>query len=310
MEAIFLILGKEKAAFGNNRSVVIVVNASDGRTGNGIREFLEYYILVILDEGASAVGKIIEVIQERSSDNTQYRPGSALQVADEEVEGTVAMLLREKCIKRSDCEGAYEITDQGKKVLEEANAIKESTSRSKEEAVERLISLLDPDPPEKYVLDVGTGDGYLAFKLAEAGFKILGIDSSDFGYSKDSIQKAREKINGEKNYDLEFRVADVRGLADMENTFDYVVASQAVHCMKDQRGCLEAICHLLRGGGKFISADLLVGLRCFFVHGFHCFLALSKEEWEQTLAGCGYTNVKLHEVNDFCVVEAQKPTAG
>ena len=310
MEAIFLISEKEKTVLESNRSVVIVVNTSDGRTGNGIREFLEYYVPVILDEGASTAGKIIEVIQERSSDNTQYRPGSALQVADEEVEGTVAMLLREKCIKRSDCEGTYEITDQGKKALQEANAVKESTSRSKEEAIERLISLLDPGPPEKYVLDVGTGKGYLAFKLAEAGFKVLGIDSSDFGYSKDSIQEAREKINGEKNYDLEFRVADVRELADMENTFDYVVASQAVHCMKDQRGCLEAICHLLKAGGKFISADLLVGLRCFFVHGFHCFLALSKEEWEQTLAGCGYTNAKLHEVNDFCVVEAQKSTAG
>ncbi len=105
-------------------------------------------------------------------------------------------------------------------------------------------------------------------------------------------------------------MADVRELADMEGTFDYVVASQAVHCMKDQRGCLEAIYHLLKREGKFISADLLVGLHCFFVHGFHCFLALSKEEWEQILAGYGYTNVKLHEVNDFCVVEAQKPAAG
>jgi len=103
MEAIFLISEKEKAVLESNRSVVIVVNASDGRAGNGIREFLEYYILVILDEGASTQGKIIGIIQERSSDNTQYRPGSTLQVADEEVEGTVAMLLREKCIKRSDC---------------------------------------------------------------------------------------------------------------------------------------------------------------------------------------------------------------
>lgn len=280
------------------------------RSGDGIRKFLEYYVLVVLDEGASTKGKIVKVIQERSSDNTQYRPGSALRVADEEVGRTIAVLLRRKSTRRSDDEEIYEITDAGKKVLEEANAVKEKTTGSKEEAVEKLVSLLDPCPPEKYVLDVGTGEGYLSFKLAEAGFKVLGIDSSDFDYSKDSVHKASEKINGEKSYDIEFRVADVKELEGMENTFDYVVASQAVHCMKDQSGCLEAIYCLLKPGGRFISADFLIGLRGFFAHGFHCFLALSKEEWEQTLLECGYTNVKAYEVNDYCVVEAQKPAIG
>jgi ubiquinone/menaquinone biosynthesis C-methylase UbiE len=280
------------------------------RSGDGIREFLEYYVLVVLDEEASTKGKIAEVIQERSSDNTQYRPGSTLRVADEEVGRTIAILLKRNSIRRSDDGETYEITDAGKKALEEANAVKEKTTGSKEEAVEKLISLLDPCPPEKYVLDVGTGEGYLAFKLAEAGFEVLGIDSSDFGYSKDSIQKANERIDGEKNYDVEFRVADVKELADVGNAFDYVVASQAVHCMKDQSGCLEAIYCLLRPGGRFISADFLIGLRGFFAHGFHCFLALSKEEWEQTLLECGYTDVKAYEVNDYCVVEAQKPAIG
>ena len=101
-------------------------------------------------------------------------------------------------------------------------------------------------------------------------------------------------------------MADVKGLEGMENAFDYVVASQAVHCMKDQSGCLEAIYGLLKPGGRFISADFLIGLRGFFAHGFHCFLALSKGEWKQTFMECGYTDVDLYEVNDYCVVEAQK----
>ena len=285
------------------------MNISDSRTGDGIREFLEYYILVVLDEEASMKSKIVEVIQERSSGNVKYRQGSALRVADEEVEMAIAVLLRRNSIRKSGDEETYEITDVGKKALEEANAVKEKTSGSKEEAIEKLGSLLDPCPPEKYVLDVGTGEGYLAFKLAESGFKVIGIDSSDFDYSKDSVHKANEKINGEKNYNIEFWVADVKELASMENTFDYVVASQAVHCMRDHRGCLEVIHCLLKPGGRFISADLLIGLRGFFAHGFHCFLALSKEEWEQTLVKCGYTNVNIHEVNDFCVVEGQKPVA-
>jgi len=289
----------------------MAMSISEGRAGDGIQEFLEYYVLVVLDEGASTKGKIIEVIQEKSSGNEQYRSGSALRVAGEEVEGAIFVLLRKNCVKKSDGGRTFEITDAGKKALEEASAIKEKTSgvHSKEEAVEKLISLLDPCPPQKYVLDVGTGEGYLAFKLAEVGFKVLGIDSSDFDYSKDSVHKANEKINREKSYDIEFRVADVKELVGVENTFDYVVASQAVHCMKDQSGCLEAIYRLLKRGGKFISADLLIGLRGFFAHGFHCFLAFSKEEWGRTLLECGYTNVNIHEVNSFCVVEAQKPFA-
>lgn len=288
----------------------MAMNISDGRTGEGIREFLEYYILVILDEGASTKEGIIQSIQERSSDNTQYRQGSALRVADEEVKTITDALMKKKCIRKSDVGETFEITAAGKKSLEEANAIKEKISGSKEEAIEKLISLLGSCPPKRYVLDVGTGEGYLAFKLTEAGFKVLGIDSSDFGYSKDSIQKAREKLNGEENYDIDFRVANVKELADMDNTFDYVVASQSVHCMKDQCGCLEAIYRLLKPGGKLLSADLLIGLRGFLAHGFHCFLALSKEEWEQILLSCGYANVNLHRVNDFCVVEAQKSAAG
>jgi hypothetical protein len=62
---------------------MIAMNISVGRSGIGIREFVEYYTLVILNEGTSTKEKIIEVIQERSSDNLNYRPGSALRIAME-----------------------------------------------------------------------------------------------------------------------------------------------------------------------------------------------------------------------------------
>jgi len=189
--------------------------------------------------------------------------------------------------------------------LEEADKVKEQTSSSKEEAARKLISLLDSSPPKKYVLDVGTGEGYLVFKLAEAGFKVLGIDSSDFDYSKESIREAIGKI--EEKSDIEFRVADVKKLTGFRDTFDYVVSSQAVHCMKDQEGCMGAITRLLKKGGKFVCSDFSVGLLGFLHHSFHCFLALSKEEWLRMLPRCGYLNVTIHEVNDFCVVEAQRP---
>lgn len=279
--------------------------SSEGRAGLGIRKFLEYYLSVILNEGRSTKRKMIKLIEERSSDNRNYRPDGALRVADKELQWAIDMLLEKNHIKTDDNGRSFEISDEGRRALEEKNRIKEQSEGSKEEATQKLISLLDLGPTKKYVLDVGTGEGYLAFKLAEDGFKVLGIDSSELDYSKDSIREATEKIA--KKYDIEFRVADVKELTDMDNTFDYVVTSQAVHCMKDQRGCLRSIYRLLKRGGKFVASDFSVGLLGFFVHGFHSFLAVSKEEWNKILTECGYINLKIYEIKDFCVVEAQKP---
>jgi len=213
--------------------------SSEGRVGTGIREFLEYYLLVILNEGESTKQKMKELILERSAGNNNFRQGSALLVADGEIDGVIKKLFKLERIKTTDNGNSFEITDEGRKALEKSNKIKEQTHGSKEEATRKLISLLDPFPPKKYVLDVGTGEGYLAFKVAEAGFKVIGIDSSDYDYSKDCIQKAVEKLDNQS--DIEFRVTDVRNLTKMKDTFDYVVSSQAVHCMRDQGGCIEAI---------------------------------------------------------------------
>ena len=292
---------------------------SEGRTGAGIREFLEYYLLAILKEGASTKQKMKELILERSSDNNKFRQGGALLVADCEIDEVTKKSLEKERIKTVDNGNTFEITDEGRKSLEKSNKIKEQTGSSKEEATQKLISLLDPFPPKKYVLDVGTGEGYLAFKVAEAGFKILGIDSSDYDYSKDSIKKAIEKLDNKS--DIEFRVADVRNLTNMENhkpkalvtkgnTFDYVVSNQAVHCMRDQGGCIEAIYSLLKAGGKFVCSDLSIGLLGFLHHGVHSLLALSEEDWFEILPKCGYINVKVHNEKDFCVAEGQKPTSG
>jgi len=279
--------------------------ASEGRFGPGIQEFLEYYLLVILNEGESTKQKMKELILERSAGNNNFRQGSTVLVADGEIYEVIKKLLQKGRIKTTDNGNSFEITDEGRKALEKSNKIKEQTPASKEEATRKLISLLNPFPPKKYVLDVGTGEGYLAFKVAEAGFKVIGIDSSDYDYSKDCIQKAVEKLDNQR--DIEFRVADVRNLTNMKDTFDYVVSSQAVHCMKDQGGCIEAIYSLLKGGGKFVCSDLSIGLLGFLQHGFHSFLALSREEWFEILKKCGYINVKVHDVKDFCVAEGQKP---
>jgi len=134
---------------------------------------------------------------------------------------------------------------------------------------------------------------------------VLGIDSGAFDYSKTSIEQARRKIGSHAGR-IEFRKADVRQLARPDRGFDYIVASQAVHCMKNQPKCLEAICRFLKPGGRFLSLDFLVGTEGFLAHGFHCFLALSRREWAQLLTAVGFDDIQMYKVKDYLVVEARK----
>jgi ubiquinone/menaquinone biosynthesis C-methylase UbiE len=141
--------------------------------------------------------------------------------------------------------------------------------------------------------------------LAKRAFHVLGIDSGAFDYSKDSIEKARENMGSEKGR-LEFRTADVTELARPGRGFHYVVSSQAVHCMKNQRKCLGAIHRLLKPGARFLSLDFLVGMEGFLAHGFHCFLAVSREEWEQILPAIGFDDIETQKVRDYLIVDARK----
>ena len=155
------------------------------------------------------------------------------------------------------------------------------------------------------ILDVGTGEGFLAFRLAKCGFRVLGIDSGSFDYSKDSIQEAQQQAASQGG-NVEFRQADIRKLAELDSSFDYVLSSQAVHCMENQRECLQAIHRLLKPGGRFLCIDFLVGLRGFLGHGFHCFLAISREEWVGLLLEHGFGNVRMYELDDYLLVESEK----
>ena len=275
------------------------------RTGADVREFLYYYVLVILNKGHASVHKIVETIVTDSADNRKYRASGALRVAHREVKHVVQALSEQTQVVPCKRPGTFCITAEGRRALAKADKAKEQVAKSKDAAVEKLLSIMGAGSHDQYVLDVGTGEGYLALKLAQAGFKVLGIDSADFDYSKDSIDKAREKA--EQTPNVEFRAVDVRNLRGLDCAFDFVVASQAVHCMKDQRACIEAIYRLLKPGGQFLTCDFAVGLRGFFAHGFHVFLGITHEEWSEILSHSGYVDIAIQDVHDYCVLQARKP---
>jgi SAM-dependent methyltransferase len=275
------------------------------RCGPSIREFLAYYVLVLLDKRRRTARELVEEIEARSAENRSFRPDGVLRVSGREMAGAIESLADRGWVRRRPPGATWGITGAGRRARRERAEAFPSRSDSKRRAASALIARLKEAPRGSRVLDVGTGEGFLARRLARRGFRVLGIDSGAFDYSKDSIERARESAGSARGR-LEFRRADVIGLARPRRGFDYVVASQAVHCMKRQRRCLQAIHRLLRPGGRFLSLDFLVGLEGFLAHEFHCFLAISREEWERILPGIGFDDVHTRKVRDYLIVDARR----
>jgi len=247
---------------------------------------------------------MVRQIRERSADNRAYRPTGVLWPASSEMQVVLDKLAADGLIELLPGGQRWQITASGKKAITKYEEQKQE-SGGKEKAAEKLTELLGVASSDSRVLDVGTGSGFLALKLAERGFQVLGIDSGSFDYSKDSIQEAQQQAASQGG-DVEFRQADIRELAEPDNSFDYVVSSQAMHCMENQRECLQAIRRLLKPGGRFLCIDFSVGLQGFLKHGFHCYLAISREEWVELLLECGFGNIRMYEMDDYLVVESEK----
>jgi len=274
------------------------------RSGPSIREFLQYYLLVLLAEKAQTKQELVREIKERSADNRLYRPTGVLWPASSEMDRVLDELVAEELVELPGNGQKWQITAGGKKAIARYEEQKQG-SEGREKGAEKLIELLGAASPDSRVLDVGTGGGFLALKLAKHGFRVLGIDSGSFDYSKDSIREARQQAASQGG-DVEFRQADIRRSGEPDNSFDYVVSSQAMHCMENQRECLQAIHRLLKPGGKFLCIDVLVGLRGFLTHGFHGFLAISREEWVELLVEVGFGNIRMYEIDDYLLVESEK----
>ena len=278
---------------------------TSARYGPGLRDFLTYYILVLLAAKRRTIRELVEEIEARSAENRPFRSTGVLHVRSTEMERVLYSLGAQGWVRLRSRSGEWEITRAGRRARREIEQRRRDGADSKRRAASKLISRLGQAPSGSYVLDVGTGDGFLARRLAKRGFRVLGIDSAAFDYSKHSIEKARQGV-GSDNGRLEFRTADVAKLPRPPRGFDYVVSSQAVHCMKNQPRCLRAIHRLLKPGGRFLSLDFLVGLEGFLAHGFHCFLAVSREAWEQILPSIGFDDVHTQKVKDYLIVDARK----
>lgn len=102
-----------------------------------------------------------------------------------------------------------------------------------------VLGLLAPQLGER-ILDIGCGDGALTAKIAAAGAKVIGIDSSP------------EMLTGAQCAGLDVRLVSAEDLP-FTNEFDAVFSNAALHWMHDQDAVLAGVSRALKPGGRFVA---------------------------------------------------------
>lgn len=115
---------------------------------------------------------------------------------------------------------------------------------------ENLLLELVGDPKGLDVLDVGCGDGDLAFSLAESGACVVGVDPSE-----GMIDKAREMAEL-RNSTATFQCDEGESLSFDEARFDLVLAKTILCFVDDAPMVFSEMARVLRPNGRLVIGEL------------------------------------------------------
>jgi ubiquinone/menaquinone biosynthesis C-methylase UbiE len=111
-----------------------------------------------------------------------------------------------------------------------------------------LLSGLVGSAPQR-VLDVGCGTGFLAFRFAELGHTVTGID-----LAPQMIERARRKAE-EANQQVDFRVGDAAALDCPDDHYDWVVARHVIWNLPDPQRAVAEWLRILRPKGHLVLIE-------------------------------------------------------
>lgn len=103
-----------------------------------------------------------------------------------------------------------------------------------------VLEWLDPRAGEQ-ILDIGCGDGQLTLRIAAAGAKVTGIDSSPR-----MVAAARER-------GVQAEEASAEKLPFSDGVFDAVFSNAALHWVRDHEAMLREVHRVIRPGGRFVA---------------------------------------------------------
>lgn len=107
----------------------------------------------------------------------------------------------------------------------------------------------DTEPERLQVLDVGTGPGFFAVLLAEAGYQVTAVD-----YTKEMLAEAKKNA-GEYAGQIKWMQMDAQNLAFSEDEFDIVVSRNLTWNLECPKKVYEHWHRVLKPGGRVLNFD-------------------------------------------------------
>lgn len=112
-----------------------------------------------------------------------------------------------------------------------------------------LLHLLDL-PAGSLVLDAGTGPGWVALTLAEAGYRVVGVD-----ISASMLSIAHNRAGSQGDAAIGWAVCDMESMSIRESLFDGIVMSGALHHVEHETLCIKECYRVLRPGGRLVISE-------------------------------------------------------
>lgn len=132
-----------------------------------------------------------------------------------------------------------------------ADQYKASTTHGNSEDLLRMADMLGNDFDS--ALDVATGGGHTAAKMAESARKVVAID-----ITPEMINAAQNLADSKNLNNIEFRLMDVHQLDFPDESFDVVASRFAPHHFTDITKALAEMTRVLKPGGKMYILDCSV----------------------------------------------------
>jgi len=137
------------------------------------------------------------------------------------------------------------------------NIIAKELQCFKKDAWTKLILDNAPKLPCLNILDVGTGPGFFAIILTEAGHKVTAVDSTEA-----MLTQARQNA-AEYHAFPDFQLQDIHSMTFSDESFDLIVSRNVTWTLLDAEKAYSEWSRLLKPGGRILIFDSNWNLRFF-----------------------------------------------